>query len=308
MNVTQLRAFVSVVDLGSFSEAARMIGVSQPAVTMQIKALETEVGATLLERRYHGVELTEAGRALLPHALNVLSELTAAREGIASLSDTLTGRLAIAASTTPGDYVIPKLLGSFLKDNPQVQVEITVQDTGDAIAAVEGGRADLGVCGAQQPSAKVDFVELGCDELVVICPIDHPLATRASVAFSQLAEQDWVGREPGSGTGKITRRELTAHDIDVDELRVIVELGTGDAIVSAVEGGLGIAMVSAFVAEKALALGTVARVKLEGAAIQRPFFTVLPKARSSRAAVAFAEHLHQSFRSLTDSGPRQTPQ
>lgn len=113
MNVTQLRAFVSVVDLGSFSAAARQAGVSQPAVTMQIKALESDLGATLLERRYHRVELTEAGHALLPHARSVLKDLTSARDDISALSHTVTGRLTIVASTTPGDYIIPRVLGTF---------------------------------------------------------------------------------------------------------------------------------------------------------------------------------------------------
>ena len=295
MNVTQLRAFVSVVELGSFSEAARRAGVSQPAVTMQIKSLEADVGATLLDRRYHRVELTEAGLALLPHARSVLADIAAARDDIQGLAETLTGHLVIASSTTPGDYVIPKHLAGFLRENPQVQVEITVQDSADAVTAVETGRADLGIAGVADPSAKVVFSELGSDEIVVICAPSHPFARRKAVPFSELAEADWVWREPGSGTGQVVRRSLIERGVDPDELRVMVELGTGDAIVSAIEGGLGIAMVSRFAAEKALALGTIVRVDVEGEPILRPFFTVLPTSTPSRAALAFAEHLRSAL-------------
>lgn len=293
MNVTQLRAFISVVETGSFSAAAKQAGVSQPAVTMQIKALETDVGATLLERGYHRIGLTEAGRALLPHAKRVLEDISRAREDIAALSHTLTGRLAIAASTTPGEYVIPRLLGVFLERYPQVQVEIAVSDSAIVVDAVESGRADVGVCGVQIQSAKVSFEEAGHDELVVICAPDHPLASRKAVAFAALAECDWVGREAGSGTGRVSRQALAERGIDPDELRVLVELGSGDAVVSAVEGGLGVAIVSAWAAEKALALGTVTRIRMEGEPIRRPLYLVLPK-RAGRAATAFAEHMRAS--------------
>jgi DNA-binding transcriptional LysR family regulator len=291
VNVTQLRAFVSVVEFGSFSEAARRSGVSQPAVTMQIKALETDVGATLLDRRYHRVELTQAGEALLPYARAVLAELAKAREDISALSDTITGRLTIAASTTPGDYVIPRVLGDFLRLYPQVQVEISVQDTAQTVAAVATGRADFGVCGASESSSKLEFEELGCDELIVVCAPSHPLALRTAVPIIDLAEADWVMREPGSGTGQIVRATLASHRIDPDELRVLVELGSGEAIVSSIEGGLGIAMVSRYVADKALTLGTIARVDIAGPAVTRPFFAVTPKSAPTRAAAAFYAHL-----------------
>lgn len=303
MNVTQLRAFVSVVETGSFSASAKQAGVSQPAVTMQIKALEADLGVTLLERGYHRVGLTEAGKTLLPHARRVLEDIVRAREEIAALSDSLTGRLAIVASTTPGDYVIPRLLGEFLERNPQVQVEITVGDSAQAVDSVESGRADMGVCGAETHSAKATFEEAGQDEIVVISAPDHPLAQRAQVPYAALAECDWVGREAGSGTGRMARSALAERGIDPDELRVLVDLGSGDAVVSAVEGGLGIAMVSAWAADKALALKTVCRLDMEGGPVRRPFYTVLPKRSPSRAAIAFSEHLRAVAPGLSPDGP-----
>jgi DNA-binding transcriptional LysR family regulator len=296
MNITQLRAFAAVVDTGSFSEAARLTGVSQPAVTMQIKSLETEVGATLLDRRYRGVSLTEAGDALLPHARRILEDLARARDDIEALSDTLTGRLVIATSTTPGDYVVPKVLGEFLRANPQVQVEVTVQDTAETIVMVEDGTADLGVCGSK-PSSRVESEEIGSDRLVVICPPEHPLATRASVPVAELADADWVGREPGSGTASVVREVLAQNGIDPDRLRVVVEFGTGEAVVSAVEGGIGVAMVSDFVAHNALGLGLVRQVDLAEGPFTRPFYLALPKATRTRAAIAFADYLRAALAS-----------
>lgn len=291
MNVQQLKTFVAVVDHGSFSDAARALGVSQPAVTMQVQSLESSVGATLLDRRYRRVDLTEAGNAFLPHARRVLEQLDEAREEIEALSGVVTGRLSIAASTTPGVYVIPRLLGAFVEQNPEVGLTIAVHDTAEVIEAVETGHADLGVTGATVRGARVQFEQAGVDELVLICPPSSPLASGKGVALAELADERWVLRESGSGTRQVAERLAADHGLDPDELRVTVELGTGEAIVSAVEGGLGISIVSRYVAAKALELGTVREVDAIGLPATRPFFVVLPKRTPTRAAVAFHEHL-----------------
>lgn len=291
MNVQQLRTFVTVVDHGSFSDAARVLGVSQPAVTMQMQSLESDVGATLLDRRYRRIDLTEAGRALLPHARRVLEQLDSARREIDALSGTVTGRLTIAASTTPGVYVIPRLLGAFLEANHEVGVTITVHDTAEVIEAVESGHADFGITGAVVRGARVTFEEVGRDELVLICPPEDHLASRVDVPLASLADRAWVLRESGSGTRQISERLIAEHGLDPEELRIAVELGTGEAIVSAVEGGLGIAILSRLVAAKAIELGTVKEVDALGLPAPRPFYAVLPKGTPTRAAAAFHEHL-----------------
>jgi len=227
VNVSQLRAFVTVVDRGSFSAAARDMGISQPAVTMQVQGLESDLGATLLDRRYRRVDLTEAGRALLPHARRVLDQLEQAREDIQSLSGTITGRLTVAASTTPGVYVVPFLLGSFLSANPEVGVSIVVHDTAAVVEAVEMGTAQIGVTGASVRGARVRFEELGHDELILIATPRHPLAGRSKLVLSELCDEAWVLRESGSGTRQMAERLLAEHGLEPSELRVVVELGTG---------------------------------------------------------------------------------
>ena len=296
MNVAQLRTFVAVVERGSFSEAARELEVSQPAVTMQVQALEAALGTTLLDRRYRRVDLTEAGRTLLPHAKRILEQLDEAREEISSLSGTVSGRLTISASTTPGDYVVPRLLGSFIAAYPEVSVTIDVHDTSEVVDAIEAGRAQLGITGAVVKGARVKSEQFGTDDLVLICPPASPLASRSAVSLADLADESWVQREQGSGTRQVAEALLADNGIDPQELRVVVELGTGEAIVSAVEGGLGIAIVSRHVAEKAIALGSVAQVDAVGLPVSRPLFVVLPKGTPTRAAEAFREHLMSASR------------
>ena len=297
MNISQLRTLVTVVDSGSFSEAARVMGISQPAVTMQVQSLEADVGATLLDRRYRRIDLTEAGRVLLPYARTMLAEVESARERIAALSGSVTGRLIIAASTTPGVYVVPRLLGPFLAENPEVGITITVHDTAQVIEAIESGHANFGITGAIVKGSKVRFEPVGTDELVVICAPSSPLAKRAAVPLADLTDCAWVVRETGSGTRQVSERFLTEHGVDPAELQIAVELGTGEAMVSAVEGGLGVAMLSSLVAQKALELGTVVRVDLASPPVERTFFAVLPKGTPTRAAEAFSAFLRDTLAS-----------
>ncbi len=296
MNLTQLRAFVAVVEHKSFSAAARALGLSQPAVTMQVQSLESETGATLLDRRYRQVVPTEAGAALLPHARRVLAEIEKARYELDRMTDRVTGRLDIAASTTPGDYVLPALLGRFLDAHPEVGISLRVMDSAEVVQAVAAGDAHLGMTGAELDSGGKDvFESVGADELLVVCRPDHPLASRERLAVSELVEEAFVMRRQGSGTRVVTEDALRAGGIDPADLRVVAELGTSEAIVRAVEGGLGIGVVSRWVADKALALGTVAQIDVRGFPVQRPFFLVTPKTSLSRAAEAFLEHVRREL-------------
>jgi DNA-binding transcriptional LysR family regulator len=294
MNLQHLKTFVAVVETGSFSSAARAVGISQPAVTMQIKALETEVGATLLERRYRRVDLTEAGTTLLPIARTVLSELDGAREDIAALGDSVSGQLVIAASTTPGVYVVPRLLGEFVRAFPQVGVTLLVSDSAVVVDRVCSGEANVGITGALIRGVAADFEQLGTDELVAVAPLSSPLVGR-KVTLAQLAEQPFVMRERGSGTRQMAETALRERGIDPDDLRVMVELGTGEAVLEAVEGGLGVAIASRMVARRALAMGSIALLDVDGLPAQRPFYAVTCRQPLTRAAQAFVAHLRAAL-------------
>lgn len=291
MNIAQLTAFVAVVDQGSFSEAARALGISQPAVTMQIQALEADIDATLLDRGYRRVSLTEAGHVLLPYARRVIGELEEARGAIQSLSDTISGRLTLAASTTPGQYLLPRILGGFLRLNPEVGVTLRVYDSADVVERVASGEADLGMTGAEVHGARVLYERLGTDELALICPSHHPLAGREHVTFADVAEEPFIVREGGSGTRMAAEAAIRRTGVDPADLNVVMELGTNEAIVSAVEGGMGLGIVSTQVAGKALELGTVAFVRGAGFPVERPLFLVLPRRTLSRAGEALSNHL-----------------
>lgn len=294
MNIQQLRTFVTVVDEGSFSAASRLLSISQPAVTMQIQALESELGTSLLERRYRRVDLTEAGKALLPVAQRVLGELQAVRDEIGALDGQVTGHLVIAASTTPGVYIIPRLVGGFLEAHPRVELTLLVADSAEVVRHVAEGDAGLGVTGAEVKGSRADFEKIATDELVVVAPSGSPLA-RSRVSIEQLAAARFVARERGSGTRQATEALLAEKGVDVDQLDVALELGTGEAVVTAVEGGLGLAVVSRLVAQRALALGSVVELDVDGFPAERPFYAVRPKGGPSQSARAFLEYLRENI-------------
>lgn len=289
MNVQQLRAFVMVVDHGSFSAAAKALSLSQPAVTMQVQSLESDTGVTLLDRRYRRVEPTEAGALLLPYARRVLAEIDEARERLEDFSGRVTGRLSLAASTTPGQYVLPRLLGGFVARYPEVGVTLRVADTAEVVAAVESGEAGLGMAGARVDSARVTFEEAGTDDLLLIAP---PGASAvAPAALTDVVEQPFILRERGSGTRQVMEAALREAGVDPGDLHVALELGTNEAIVSAVEGGLGVGVVSRWVADKALRVGTVNEVATDSFPVSRPLFVVSPKTGATRAAEALRAYL-----------------
>ena len=187
------------------------------------------------------------------------------------------------------------MLGEFISHYPEVTVSVSVHDSAHVVEVVSSGQADVGVTGASEVSTRVSFSECGSDEIIVICPPDHVLASRSDVPYAELAECDWIVREAGSGTRAVTRRTLEERGVDPDELRVVVELGTGEAVLNAVRGGLGIAMLSSRVAADALELGSVRRVRMAGTPVKRPFFVVLPKGTPTRAASALAAQLRAAF-------------
>ena len=291
MNIQQLKTFVTVIESGSFSQAARVLGVSQPAVTMQVQNLETDIGESLLDRRYRRIELTEAGRVLVPYAREMLKEADQARADIAGLSGEVSGKLHIALSTTPGDYIVPGLLGEFLQNYPQVQVNLTVASTDETLEQIERREADLGMVGALSKSNLVNFTKLGSDELIIVANPKMAAEFKACTRLSDFAHARWIARSEESGTQQVCKQLFIQNKVNYDELEVVVRLGTGEAVVSAVEGGLGIAIVSRFVAQKSLALNTLVEIACEGFPAKRPFYVITPKRTLTRAAQAFVDFL-----------------
>ena len=291
INLNQLRAFVSVVDKRSFSTSAKALGLSQPAITLQIQALEAQFGAALIDRRYKNVSLTEAGRILYPVATATLSRIDEVTAEMERLSETVSGSLILGGSTTPGQYLLPKLVGLFRREYPDVSVRLEIGDTDAVLEKLEGGVINAAIIGAPAKGRKFTVSEVASDELILIVPPGHKLDGTKGKPLSSIGAEELIFRERGSGTRRIIEQYLTQQGISPDDLHVAMELGTSEAVVNAVEQELGVSIVSRWAAEKGLRLGTIKEVKLKGLPIHRAFYLAIAKRPQTRAMEAFLEYL-----------------
>ncbi len=297
MNLNQLRAFVTVADKGSFSVTAKVLGVSQPAVTLQIQSLEDSLGVELLDRQTRKVRLTDPGQVFYPVARQVLSRLETAQQQLEELSQQVKGRLVVGGSTIPGQHILPRILGLFKQRYPDVSVALEVADTRAIVDKITDREIDVGLIGAPVKKEHLISRELTADELVMVVPADHPLARKRKIPLTALSQHDFILREAGSGTRQATQEFLRSHGMGLERLRVSMELGSSEAVVSAVEAGLGISIVSRWAAEKALALGRVKIAKVEGLPLLRPLYLVYqehPRGKVAKVFVEFTEGLDMS--------------
>lgn len=287
MNINQLRAFVSIVEKGTFSAAARSMGVSQPAVSLQIQALEEFVGVELLDRRTKKVQLTEAGKVFYPSALQIVTQIDNVQHQLEELGDSVKGRLAVGGSTIPGEYVLPKLLGRFKREFPDVSITLKIGDTNEIAEQVISGELQVGLIGAKFSSGQLTSRPFLHDELVFITPSDHELAKQRAVTLEDLRSADFIIRERGSGTRQTIEGFLTTHGMSFDDFNVVMELGSTEAVVNAVSAGLGVSIVSKWAAERSLKLGELVTVKIPGFSFMRDLYLVVSKHVPTRSAGAF---------------------
>ncbi|MHB0977769.1 MAG: selenium metabolism-associated LysR family transcriptional regulator [Candidatus Aquicultorales bacterium] len=286
MNINQLKAFTEVVEAGSFSAAARRLDLSQPAVSLQIQSLEEILGVQLVDRRTRKVTLTEAGNFFYPTAVEILDKLTKAERRLQEIGGVVKGRLAVGGSTTPGQYILPKILSKFRDAFPDVLVTLKIADTGAIEEGVLGGDLSAGLVGAR-PKAQLNSRKFVDDEVVALVPAGGP----DKLDVDSLKRQSFILREKGSGTRRVIEDFLDSKSLRFEDLNVTMELGSTEAVVKAVEAGLGISFVSKWAAEDALRLKRVKVAALEGTPIVRTIYLITGKRAPTRMAEAFLEFI-----------------
>lgn len=297
MNLDYLRTLVAIVEHGSLSAAARHLRISQPAVTKQIQRLEADLGLTLLIRGpRQSAELTAAGQTVLEFARETLRRYAALRQWLAELSEVHQGLLALAASTIPGEYVLPALLAAFRVDYPQVEVQMMIVDTAGVVDLLARGEADVGVIGSAVKRSGLALQRLTSDEIVLAVPPGHPFATRARIAVDDLHDQSLLQREPGSGTRHSVESLLADAGLRLPTERVVLTLGSTQAILRGVEEGLGLGFVSARAAAHAQANGHVAIVRVDSLDLQRDLYIAYQRNRAHEPLVRrFVEFARSRF-------------
>lgn len=270
----RLRVFRAVARHGSFSRAGEELLLTQPAVTQQVKALEAELGVPLFDRSGGAVRLTPGGHALLPYAEKLKELSNQAVTAVAQAYGDQGGELALGASQTIGQYVLPRLIAGFLQAHPRVQVSARSGNS-DAmleallaheiqVALVEGPelRNGLGVGLRIEP-----FME---DRMVLVVPGGHEWAD-SEIALAALAGEPLLMREFGSGSRRVVEHALSAAGLKAKDLQVRMELDSTEGLLSAVEAGLGITFVSQWAVRHRLASGTLRQARVQGLRLFRHF-------------------------------------
>lgn len=294
MNFHQLHIFHTVAERGSFSSAAQVLHMTQPAVTMQVQALEEYFGTKLLNRSTKKIELSEAGKALFPYAQKSIDIAREADVAMSSFAHMLQGRLQLGASLTIGEYVLPRLLGPFGQQYPQINIVMKVMNTTQLIEEICKHQLNFGLIEApiQHPDMVIDAVMQ--DELKLIVPAAHPLAARSEVNLEEVLKYPFVLREQGSGTRQVMEDQLLLQGYNPDDIQTVMELGSTGAVKSAVEAGLGITMLSPSSVKHETALGLVKIIDIHNVEFKRKFYAIhLKSTLLPISAVTFLSFLRQ---------------
>ena len=290
MDTRQLAAFCAVVERRSFSQAAERLGVTQPAVSLQVRALEKRLGTQLLDRSGRRVEPTEAGWRLYRGAQRLLAlEEQLVSDVAASAEGELTGDLLIGASTGPAAIVVPVLLGEFQRENAGVRVFLTVSDTHAVIERVAARELELGIVGASRRHRGVRFEPFFSDEVILACPSGHPFSGR-TVTLDELRGESLILMQEGAGVRQIVEDALRRRGVRLRDLDVRLELGLQESVRRAVEAGYGVTFISRTAVESDLEAGTLAEARVQGLEATREISLASATGRArTRVADAFVE-------------------
>jgi DNA-binding transcriptional LysR family regulator len=288
MDTRQLAAFCAVVERRSFSQAAERLGVTQPAVSLQVQALEKRLGTQLLDRSGRRVDPTEAGwrlyrgaQRLLQLEEQLLDEVTADGDGAVA------GELSLGASTGPAAIVVPLLLCEFQRVHPGVHVLLEVHDTQTVVELVAEREVELGIVGAARRHRAVRFEPFMRDEVILAVPSGHPFAGR-TITLEELKSEPLIVMQEGAGVRQVIEDELRRHGLRFRDFDVRLELGLQESVRSAVQAGYGVSFISRAAVESELVSGRLGEARVQGLEVTREISLARSTGRvASRAAEAF---------------------
>ena len=304
MNFRQLQIFHTVARLGSFSKAAEELAISQPAVSIQVRKLEKSMASTLLHRSRSGLQLTDTGEAVFSYTTRIFSLADEMQTAVKDLKGLKSERLVIGSSTTPGEYILPWIIGQFQRRYPGIEVSLSITNTHSVVKRIQNGELDLGMAGAPVNEDGLASFPYVTDEIVVIASPAHALAGKPNVPLSDLRGQSFILRETGSATRSTAQKCLENNDVSI---RVVMELGSNEAVKRAVAAGLGLGMISRFGVTPDVAAGVLQVLPVSGWRCQRPLTVFYRDDKHLPSAQQAFLHFLQEERPLPDlpSGVRK---
>ena len=273
----RLQVFHTVARLLSFTKAADALHMTQPAVTFQVRQLEEYFNTRLFDRTHNRISLTVVGQKVYEYAEEIFERYADMENAVKQLTGDVSGTLVIGASTTIAEYMLPSLLGDFKSKYPDIKLSLQVGNTEHIVSMVEDNVIDLGVVEAPVLNKSLAVTLCHTDPLVAILPKNHALARKKSITPAELFKDSaYICREEGSGTREVVQTYLEEQGVDSTKIDIAMELGSPEAIKGAVEGGMGISILSRTTLEKEMKLSSLAVIPLTPT-LERPFSFVHQK-------------------------------
>jgi DNA-binding transcriptional LysR family regulator len=294
MNLHHLRLFAAVVNQGSFTKAAESLHLSQPAISKSLNELERQLNLTLLDRGGRSLKLTDAGQTLYARARELFGVERIAEQELREIRGLKRGVLRVASSTTIATYMLPPFLGRFHLRHPGIRIRASGANTRTVLGLLLESRVDVALVEGPVSHPQVDVHPWRDDELVVISHPEHELLSRSDVDVAMLVREQFIVREPGSGTREVSERALALHGA---RLTKTMRVGGTEAIKQAVAAGLGMAIVSRAAAADQLALGKIAVLSVNRLEMRRTLAQIKLHGRVTTAAGRELEQLlaHQEL-------------
>lgn len=273
----KLKVFCTVAETKSFSKTSEIIHLTQPAVSLQIQALEEVYETKLFDRSSSTVSLTPSGEVLYKYAKEILALYATAEKVIGKLISLVKGSITMGAGSNIGNYLLPSVITDFKNTNPKIKIHLQVGNTKRVVELLNSGTIDLGLVEGDVVRQKMIVKKLISDELLVIVSPHHPWAKKKEIPITDLTKEPFIFREAGSGTRQIIEKFLARHGITPHDMKISVVLGSTEAIKDAVESGLGISIISRWAARKESKYGTLRLLSLREEKMVRDFSVVINK-------------------------------
>jgi len=280
MDLWHLKIFMKVVDLNSFSKAAKAVNLMQPTVSSHIKELENYFNCRLIDRLGRKATPTKAGELLYSYAEKLLLLFRETETSMAEFLGKVDGNLSIGGSTIPGNYILPQLIGKFLNNFENVHISLIVNDTEKIIEDILAFKIELGVVGAKINNHNIVQDKLFEDDMRLIVQSDHKWASKKIVSLVSLLSEPFIIREEGSGTLKSISNSLKAIGKNANDLNIVAEMGTTSAIIQGIKSKIGISILSTIAVKDELASGSLQALTIKDVNLKRYFYLTIHKDRT----------------------------
>jgi DNA-binding transcriptional LysR family regulator len=295
MDMRRLEAFCRVVEFRSFTRAAEAMGLSQPTVSEHVRVLEDILQERMVDRLGRRVLPTPAGRVFYEYARRILRLREDAIEALAQFKETLIGHLMIGASTIPGTYVLPDLIGRFKAAHTGIRITLAIGDSASIMKQTADDLVEAGFVGAEPGESNLMGEEIFADELVLVVYAGHPFENRSHIEAAELLDQPFILREQGSGTRNVARGLLASHGIDLLKLSVVAEMGSTEAVRQGIKARIGISILSHHAVREDVHGGILRAVRIRDLSMQRPLFLVKRRNRmTSPVCDAFLQYVRET--------------